>query len=84
MEDAIPGKWVTLQRNLGVLEYKKDNNYRAKIIWFKVEDNTRSMSTRLDEKNADPALRNRKWLGMELLRNLRYNEKDDEWENGVI
>ena len=65
-------------------EYKKDNNYRAKIIWFEVEDNARSMTTRLDEKNADPSWRNRKWLGMELLRNLRYNEKDDEWENDII
>ena len=82
--DAILGEWVTLQKNLKVLVYKKDNNYRAKITWFKVEDQTRPMNTRLDEKNPDPALRTRKWLGMEVLRNLGYSKKDDEWENGII
>ena len=82
--DAILGEWVTLQKNLKVLVYKKDNNYRAKITWFKVEDQTRPMNTRLDEKNPDPALRTRKWLGMEVLRNLRYSKKDDEWESGII
>lgn len=83
-ENAIIGRWITLQKNLAVEVYKKNNNYRAKIIWFKVEDTTRPMNTRLDEKNPDPALRNRKWLGMEVLHNLKYNSENEEWENGII
>ncbi|MEO8819290.1 MAG: DUF2147 domain-containing protein, partial [Ginsengibacter sp.] len=58
--------------------------FRAKIIWFKVDDKTRPMNTRLDVKNPDPKLRSRKWLGMEVVRNLKYNSEDNEWEGGVI
>ncbi len=83
-EDAIIGKWVTVEKSVAVEVYKKNGNYHAKVIWFKIEDTTRPMNTRTDEKNPDPALRNRKWLGMEVLRGLKYNARDDEWQDGII
>ncbi len=83
-EDAIIGKWITVERSVAVEVYKQNNNYRAKIIWFKIEDTTRPMNTRTDEKNPNPALRSRKWLGMEVLRGLKYNASDDEWQDGII
>lgn len=83
-EDAILGKWMTSEHNLEVEVYKEDNIFRAKIIWFKVDDKTRPMNTRLDVKNPNPKLRTRKWLGMEVLRGLKYNPEDNEWEGGVI
>ena len=83
-EDAIVGKWITIERSVAVQVYKQNNNYRAKVIWFKIEDTTKPMNTRTDEKNPDPALRNRKWLGMEVLRGLKYNESENEWQDGII
>ncbi len=83
-EDAIVGKWITVEKNVAVQVYKLNNNYRAKIIWFKIQDTTRPMNTRTDEKNPNPALRNRKWLGMEVLHGLKYNASDDEWQDGII
>jgi uncharacterized protein (DUF2147 family) len=82
--DAILGKWMTVEHNLEIEVYKQDNNFHAKIIWFKIEDTTRPMNTRMDEKNPNPELRTRKWLGMEVLRDLKYNEEDNEWEDGII
>ncbi|MEO7835350.1 MAG: DUF2147 domain-containing protein, partial [Ginsengibacter sp.] len=66
--DAILGKWMTVENSLEVEVYKQENKYHAKIIWFKIEDTTRPMNTRMDKKNPNPALRTRKWLGMEVLR----------------
>ncbi len=83
-EDAIIGKWITIEKNVEIEVYKKDNKFRAKILWFKIEDTTRPMNTRMDEKNPNPSLRTRKWLGMEILRNLKYNAEDDEWQDGII
>ncbi len=83
-QDAIIGRWMTIDKSLEVEVYKEDNNFKAKVIWFKIEDTTRPMNTRTDEKNPNPILRTRKWLGMEVLRNLKYNAKDDEWQNGII
>ena len=72
------------RHNLEVQVYKKNDNFRAKIIWFKIEDTTRPMDTRMDENNPNPSLRSRKWLGMEVLRNLKFNEEDNEWQDGII
>lgn len=83
-EDAIVGKWITVEKNLEVEVYKEDDNFKAKIIWFKVQDTTRPLNTRLDEQNPNPALRSRKWLGLEILRSLKYNAADDEWQDGII
>ncbi len=83
-EDAIVGRWMTVEKSLEVEVYRQDNSFKAKIIWFKVQDTTRPLNTRMDEQNPNPALRNRKWLGMEILRSLRYNAEDDEWQNGII
>ena len=82
--DAILGKWMTVEHSLEVEVYKEQNKYHAKIIWFKIEDTTRPMNTRMDKKNLNPSLRTRKWLGMEVLRNLKYNAKDNEWQDGII
>lgn len=83
-EDAIIGKWMTVDNNLEVQVYRQENDFRAKVIWFKIEDTTRPMNTRTDDMNPNPKLRSRKWLGMEVLRNLKYNAADNEWTNGVI
>ncbi len=83
-EDAIVGRWITVEKNLEVEVYKQDNSFKAKIIWFKVQDTTRPLNTRMDEQNPNHALRNRKWLGMEILRSLRYNADDNEWQEGII
>lgn len=83
-ENAIVGRWITVEKNLEIEVFKQNNNFKAKIIWFKVQDTTRPLNTRRDEQNPNPALRNRKWLGMEVLRSLKYNAYDDEWQDGII
>ena len=83
-ENAIIGKWITVQKNLEVEVSKVDGIFRAKIIWFKEDDESKPMNSILDEKNPNPALRSRKWLGMEVLRNLTYNAEDNRWEHGII
>jgi uncharacterized protein (DUF2147 family) len=83
-EDAIIGKWITVEKNVEVEVYKDNNIFHARVVWFKIEDTTRPMNTRMDEKNPDPKLRTRKWLGLEVLRGLKYNSQDDEWKDGII
>jgi uncharacterized protein (DUF2147 family) len=83
-EDAIIGKWMTIDNSLEVEVYKQGNDFKARVIWFKIEDTTRPMNTRTDDMNPNPKLRTRKWLGMEVLRNLKYNAADNEWRDGII
>ncbi len=80
--DAILGKWVTTAGNCMVEVYKQSNEFKAKIIWFK--EGKKPINEWVDEKNPDPALRNRKLLGMEVLHGLHYDLDEKEWVDGVI
>jgi uncharacterized protein (DUF2147 family) len=81
--DAILGKWMTTDNRLIIEVYKQNQDYKAKIVWFK-DTNDQVMNERVDEKNPDKSLRSRKWIGMEVLRNLRYDSEKNEWIDGVI
>lgn len=84
-EDAILGKWMSSENNLAVEVYRQQAAYKARVIWFDDSDNkTKQMNDRVDEKNKDKTLRNRKIIGMEALRDLQYNKDDNEWQHGII
>ena len=80
--DAILGKWITTTKNCMVEVYKQNGEFKAKIIWFK--EGKKPINDWVDEKNPDPALRNRKLLGMEVLHGLHYDPTGKEWVDGVI
>ena len=42
------------------------------------------MNVRCDTRNANQTLRKRKILGMEVLRNLKFNPSSGRWEGGII
>lgn len=81
--DAIIGRWETIDNRLIIDVYKKNQDYKAKVVWFKDESN-QVMNARLDEKNPNKALRNRRWIGMEVLKNLKYDPEENEWVDGII
>lgn len=83
--NAIVGKWMSVENNLKVEVYRDKDIFKAKILWFDdSDDKSKPMDVRTDEKNPNKSLRTRKLIGMEVLDNLKYDEADDEWENGKI
>ena len=80
--DDILGKWVTTTGSCIVEVYKQNMNYKAKVLWFK--EGKKYMNDYYDEKNPNPALRNRKLLGMEVMNGLHYNAEEKEWVDGHI
>src|ERR1700730_1912544 len=84
-QDAIVGKWMTTEENLLVEIYKWNNQFKAKVLWFKDHgDKNKPYDSWLDTKNPDKSMRNRKIAGMEILHGLMYNSKEDRWEDGKI
>lgn len=83
--NRICGKWESSEKNLVVEVYAYKNTYRAKMIRFTggvTKD--KPMEAITDKKNPDPALRNRKVLGLDVVENLQYNPKSNSWEGGKI
>lgn len=84
-QDAIVGKWLNEDKDLVVEVYKEANNFKAKIAWFHdVTDTLTAIDQKLDIKNPDKTLRNRKVLGMEVLSDLVYDPDENKWVKGKI
>ena len=81
--DAILGKWMTETNNCIVEVYKVNTEYKARVLWFDVKGK-QPMNDWVDIKNPDKSLRSRKLLGMEVLNKLHFNQKNNEWVDGVI
>ncbi|TCC98316.1 DUF2147 domain-containing protein [Pedobacter hiemivivus] len=85
LPDRIIGKWITEKKNLIVEIYKSGVEFKAKVLWFSDEDNlTEPIDSRTDFRNPNPTLRSRKLLGMEVLKQLKFIEESNSWEQGVI
>lgn len=74
--DAILGEWLSSKRDSRVLIYRQANTYYGKISWG-------TGGSAKDEKNSDPALRNREMVGLVILNNFTH-DGDDTWQNGTI
>ncbi|MDF2430870.1 MAG: hypothetical protein JWP44_501 [Mucilaginibacter sp.] len=81
--ERVCGKWESEEKNLIIQVYMKDNNYLAKVVWFKDTGN-QPMSYWKDFRNPDPALRSRKILGLSILSGLIYKPETNSWENGMV
>jgi uncharacterized protein (DUF2147 family) len=83
--NRVCGKWESTEKNLRVEVYPYKGTYKAKIIWFSGGvTKAKPMETITDVKNPNPALRNRKVLGLDVVENLVYDPKSDSWESGRI
>ncbi len=84
--DDLLGTWMSTDNSVKVQVYKMNNQFKAKVIWFNhlLSESKTPMNLSLDTNNPNPALRNRKILGMEILDGLQYNPKTQEWINGKI
>lgn len=83
--NAILGKWESTEKDLIVEVYKQNNAFKAKIVWFYDEDDTITpLDQRLDIKNPNKQLRQRKILGSDVLSGLTYNPKQNRWNGGRI
>jgi len=80
-QDAIVGKWVNATGEAHIDIFKKGEKYFGKIVWLK-DPNDEKGKPKTDYKNPDPALTSRPTLGLEILKNFKYEE--GKWKGGKI
>jgi uncharacterized protein (DUF2147 family) len=81
--DAILGKWINPSREGQIQIYKKGNLFFGKLAWIKEPDDKASGKPKLDVNNPDKSLQPRPILGLELLKNFKF-DGDDVYEDGTI
>jgi len=86
--DKILGYYLTYDDETGaeksqVQIYKESNGkYYGKIVWLK--EPLKNGKPKVDDKNPDAKLQNRAIIGLEMLKGFKYNESDNEWNDGSI
>lgn len=83
VSEKIIGTWVSEDKGFKVEIFNKNGHYFGKLVWFVCDRKTPNMDDFKDKENPDPKLKNRKWLGMEVVENLTYNS-DGSWGNGTV
>ena len=63
--------------------YANGDTYEARIIWLE-HPNDANGKRRLDTHNPDPALRTKPADQIVLIRGLRYDAKEGQWNGGTI
>ncbi len=81
--DDLIGYWLSEEKDGQIQIYKKNGKYFGKLIWIE-EPNEKDGSPKLDDKNPDEKLRNRKVQGLEILKDFSFDKKEDEWSGGTI
>jgi len=73
--ESVLGTWLVVKEDAKVTIYKCDDKFCGKITWLKTPED-------LDTKNADPAKRSNKILGMNILWGFSFNQ--GQWVGGRI
>lgn len=81
--EQIIGNWMSEDKDMAVEIFKKNNSYAAQVIWFLCDPKTPDIHSFKDTANPDPKLRNRPWLGMVVVNDLKFDGKS-EWNDGNI
>ena len=86
--DKILGYYLTYDDETGAeksqVQIYKDTNgkYYWKIVWLK--EPNKNGKPKVDDKNPDAKLKNRPIMGLEMLKGFKFNESDNEWNDGSI
>lgn len=75
--DAILGKWWFPKRDGQMEVRREDDTYFGKVVSYKDPD-------ALDEHNPDPKLRERPFVGIEMLKDFKFDPKQRKWIDGTI
>jgi uncharacterized protein (DUF2147 family) len=80
---SVTGYWLTSERESQVKIYEENGKYYGKIVWLE-EPYEDDGSVKRDDENPDEDLRNRKIMGLQILKDFEYDEDDERWEDGKI
>lgn len=83
-QDGILGKWFNEEKTSQIEVYKENGKYYGKIIWLKDNKNPDGTSPRKDYNNPDSKMKQRDLIGTIILKDLKWDADDKEWNEGEI
>lgn len=80
----ILGVWWNEEKTSRVEVFDKDGKIYGKVVWLKDDSNPDGTKPRKDNENPDAKLKSRSVVGIQILKNLKWDADDKEWDDGEI
>jgi len=80
--DNILGVWLTQEQKSKIEIFKKGDKFFGKVIWLRDPLNDEGQP-KVDKNNPDESMIKRPIMGLEILQNFEFDDKD-MWEDGKI
>lgn len=80
----ILGVWYNEEKTSRIEVFEKDGKIFGKIVWLKDDSNPDGSKPRTDYNNPEAKLKSRQLIGVVMLKNLRWDADDNEWDSGEI
>ena len=80
----IIGVWWNDTKTSRISVYEENGKIYGKVIWLKEDVNKDGTSPRRDIHNDKKSLQKRRILGLVILKDLEWDEDENEWTNGTI
>lgn len=86
--DQLLGQWYTEDNGSKVLVVKRNGKYYGKIIWLDEplyeKGHEEAGKPKHDRKNRDKSLTKRPIIGLQVLKDFKYDAGDRVWDSGTI
>lgn len=82
--DAILGIWLNERGDAKIEVYKQNGKYYGKIVWLKNDAEDDGSTPNRDDKNPNANLRQRRVIGINILKDLVWDAGDSEYDEGEI
>ena len=83
-QNEILGLWYNDIKSSQIEIYKENGMYHGRIIWLEDPANSDGSTPRVDEFNEDPSLEKRPLMNLVILKDLKWNAEDRQWQEGTI
>jgi uncharacterized protein (DUF2147 family) len=83
-QNEILGTWYNDIKSSKIEIYEEKGLYYGRISWLEDPANSDGSTPRVDEFNEDPALAQRQLMNLVILRELKWNASEKEWQAGTI
>ena len=81
--DSIVGLWSNEERSALIEIFKSENKFYGKIVWLKEPLDQKTLKPKTDQRNPQQKKRNRKIIGIVILKDL-VRQNDNTWGNGTV
>lgn len=83
-QNEILGTWHNDIKSSKIEIYEEKGLYYGRITWLEDPANSDGSTPRVDEFNEDPALAKRQLMNLVILKELKWNASEKEWQEGTI